>query len=187
MSTIIRMFAITILLGITTLTILDTGRAMAASKAEIDSNVDAALQDLIGSNTSARLLAKEAKGILVFPSIVKGGFIVGGQFGEGALRKQGVTVGYYNTFAASYGLQAGLQKFGYALFFMTDESLAYLDKSGGWEIGVGPSIVIVDAGVAKSLSTTTARKEIYAFFFDQKGLMAGIGLQGTKITRINPD
>ena len=187
MSTIIRMFAITILLGITTLTILDTGRAMAASKAEIDSKVDAAFPKLIENNTAARLLAKEAKAILVFPSIIKGGFIWGGQIGEGALRIQGKTVGYYNTVAASYGLQAGLQKFGYALFFMTDSALAYLDKSGGWEVGVGPSIVIVDAGVAKALTTTTARKEIYAFFFDQKGLMAGLGLQGTKITRINPD
>jgi lipid-binding SYLF domain-containing protein len=98
-----------------------------------------------------------------------------------------VTVGYYNTVAASYGLQAGIQKFGYALFFMSDSALQYLDKSDGWEIGVGPSIVIVDAGVAKTLSTTTARKEIYAFIFSQKGLMAGLGLQGSKITRINPD
>jgi lipid-binding SYLF domain-containing protein len=98
-----------------------------------------------------------------------------------------VTVGYYNTVAASYGLQAGIQEFGYALFFMSDSALQYLNKSDGWEIGVGPSVVIVDAGVAKSLTTTTARKEIYAFIFSQKGLMAGLGLQGTKVTRIDPD
>ncbi len=132
----------------------------------------------------AKDFAKKAKGILVFPSIVKGGFIIGGQYGEGALRKGGKTVGYYNSVAGSYGLQLGLQKFGYALFFMTDSALGYLDKSDGWEIGVGPSIVIVDEGLAKSMTTTTAKDDIYAFFFNQKGLMAGLGLQGSKITKI---
>ena len=106
--------------------------------------------------------------------------------GEGALLSGGRTLGYYNTAAASYGLQAGVQKFGYALFFMTDSSLGYLKKSGGWELGTGPSFVVVDAGMAKSMTTTTLRKDVYAFFFDQKGLMAGLGLQGSKITRITP-
>ncbi len=129
-------------------------------------------------------MGEKAVGILVFPGIVKGGFIVGGQYGEGALIKDGKTVAFYNTVAASYGLQAGLQKFGYALFFMTDSALKWLDKSDGWEIGVGPSIVVVDAGAATSLTSTTAQSDIYAFFFDQKGLMAGLGLQGTKITRL---
>ena len=124
--------------------------------------------------------------MLVFPSIVKGGFMVGGQYGEGALRKGGRTAGYYSSVAASYGLQAGIQKFGYALFFMTPSALDYFQKSAGWEVGTGPSIVVVDEGVAKSLSTTTAKSDIYAFFFSQKGLMAGLGLQGTKITRIQP-
>jgi len=91
----------------------------------------------------------------------------------------------YNSVAASYGFQAGIQKFGYAMFFMSDSAMKYLDKSDGWEIGTGPSIVIVDVGAAGSLTTTTAKSDIYAFFFSQKGLMAGIGLQGTKITRIN--
>ena len=129
-------------------------------------------------------MGEKAIGILVFPGIVKGGFIVGGQYGEGALIRDGKTVGYYNTIAASYGLQAGLQKFGYALFFMTDSALKWIDKSEGWEIGVGPSIVVVDAGAAASMTSTTAQSDIYAFFFDQKGLMAGLGLQGTKITRL---
>ena len=122
--------------------------------------------------------------MLVFPSIVKGGFVVGAQYGEGALRTQGKTVGYYRSVAGSYGLQAGLQKFGYALFLMTDAALTYLDNSAGWEIGVGPSIVIVDEGVARSLTTTTARDDVYAFIFNQKGLMAGLGLQSSKITKI---
>ena len=157
----------------------------AATAAEIDSDVNSSLQKLYDRTPAAKELSKVAKGILVFPGIIKGGLIIGGQYGEGALRKEGKTVGYYNTVAASYGLQAGVQKFGYALFFLTDSALQYLEKSDGWEIGVGPSVVIVDEGVAKSLTTTTAKSDIYAFFFDQKGLMAGIGLQGTKVTRIN--
>lgn len=157
----------------------------ADTAAEIDRDVDVALDKLYSHQPTAKALAAEAKGILVFPGIVKGGLIIGGQYGEGALRVKGKTVGYYNSVAASYGLQAGVQKFGYALFFMTDSALQYIDKSDGWEIGVGPSIVVVDEGIAKSLTTTTAKSDIYAFFFDQKGLMAGIGLQGTKITRLN--
>jgi len=185
MATLIRLVTVTI--GLAVFALMGPGAAGAASKAQIDRDADAALQQLYASTPVARMLAKEAKGILVFPSIVKAGFIVGVQGGNGALRKQGRTVGYYNTASASYGLQAGVQKFGYALIFMSESALRYLEKSDGWEVGVGPSIVIVDAGVAKSLTTTTAKKEIYAFFFHQRGLMAGLGLQGTKITRINPD
>jgi lipid-binding SYLF domain-containing protein len=158
--------------------------ACADTAAEIDRDVDASLDKLYSREPAAKALAAEAKGILVFPGIVKGGLIIGGQYGEGALRVKGKTAGYYKSVAASYGLQAGVQKFGYALFLMTDSALAYLEKSAGWEIGVGPSIVVVDEGIAKSLTTTTAKSDIYAFFFDQKGLMAGIGLQGTKITKI---
>ena len=161
--------------------------AHAASAAEIDRDFDSALMKLYEKTPAAKELAKVAKGILVFPSIIKGGFIVGGQYGNGALRIDDKTAGYYNTAAASYGLQAGAQSFGYALFFITDKALDYLKNSKGWEIGVGPSVVIVDEGIAKSLSTTTAKSDIYAFFFDQKGLMAGLGLQGSKITQITPD
>ena len=159
--------------------------ATAAGAAEIEKNVNSALKQLYGKYPAAKLLAQSAKRVLIFPNIIKGGFLVGGLYGEGALRKGSKTVAYYNTVAASYGLQAGLQQYGYALFFMTDSSLGYLNKSDGWEIGVGPSIVIVDEGLAKSLTSTTARADVYAFFFNQKGLMAGLGLQGTKITRIN--
>ncbi len=154
---------------------------------EIDRDVKAALETLYASSEVARDLALEAKGILVFPDVIKAGLIIGAQYGEGALLQNGETTGYYNTVAASYGLQAGAQTFGYALFFMTEKGLDYLNSSSGWEIGVGPSVVVVDSGLAKSLTTTTARDDIYAFFFDQKGLMAGLGLQGSKITKINPD
>ena len=154
--------------------------------AQIDMDVDVAMSKLYSSSPAAVELSKVAKGILVFPDIVKGGLIVGGSYGKGALRKGKTTVGYYNTVSASYGLQAGAQKFGYALFFMDNSSLEYLNKSEGWEIGVGPTVVIVDEGAARSLSSTTAREGVYAFFFDQKGLMAGIGIQGSKISRIDP-
>jgi Las17-binding protein actin regulator len=119
----------------------------------------------------------------VFPSIVKGGFIIGGQFGDGALRKHGQTVAYYRSVAASYGFQAGVQKFGYALIFMDEASVQYLDKSDGWELGTGPSLVVVDEGFGKSTSTTTLQKGVYAFIFNQKGLMAGAGIQGSTRTR----
>lgn len=157
-----------------------------AAAAEIDRDAHAALKKLYETTPSAKVLGAKAKGILVFPDIVKGGLIVGGQYGKGALLKAGQTAGYYETVAASYGLQAGLQKFGYALFFMDDAALSYLDRSEGWEVGVGPSIVIVDTGKAAALTTTTAKDDVYAFFFDPRGLMAGLGLQGSKITKINP-
>lgn len=131
-------------------------------------------------------MADKSKAILIFPSIVKGGFIVAGQFGDGALRKRGRTVGYYRSLAASYGFQAGAQSFGYVLFFMDEASLEYLNKSGGWELGTGPSLVVLDKGFGKNLSTTTMQKGVYAFIFNQRGLMAGIGIQGSKITKINP-
>ena len=123
----------------------------------------------------------------MFPSVIKGGLIVGGQYGKGALREGDQTTGYYRTAAASYGLQAGAQSFGYAMFLMTDSALSRLKNSSGWEVGVGPSVVIVDEGIARSLTTTTAKEDVYVFFFGQKGLMAGLGVQGTKITPINPD
>jgi lipid-binding SYLF domain-containing protein len=159
--------------------------AVAASATEINRNVDAALASMYASVPETRQLASRAKAVLVFPNIVKAGFLFGAQYGEGALRVRGKTVGYYNSAAASYGLQAGVQAFGYALFFMSDSARDYLSKSGGFELGVGPSIVVLDAGTAKALTTTTVQDDIYAVFFDQKGLMAGLGLQGSKISRMD--
>jgi lipid-binding SYLF domain-containing protein len=159
--------------------------ATAASAQQIDQDAKKALENLYAKSPSAKTMGEKAAAILVFPAIVKGGFIVGGQYGEGALIQNGKTVSFYNTVAASYGLQAGLQKFGYALFFMTEPALKWLDKSDGWEIGVGPSIVVVDVGAAAAMTSTTLQSDIYAFFFDQKGLMGGLGLQGTKITKLH--
>ncbi len=161
--------------------------ARAATASEIDQKATAALSTLLQGTPGAKSLADKAKAILIFPEILKGGFVVGGQVGDGVLRKGGKSAGYYRSLAASYGLQAGIQKFGYVLMFLDDDSLSFLDKSAGWELGTGPSIVVVDKGMGKNLSTTTLQKGVYAFIFEQKGLMAGIGLQGTKITKITPD
>jgi lipid-binding SYLF domain-containing protein len=185
MSKHVRAFIVLCVLAIAMVGTLQPRPALAASAREIDAAVDAALQELYAVNADAKTLSRSAKGILVFPDVVKAGFIGGIQLGEGALRSGGRTVGYYNTSAGSYGLQAGVQKFSYALFFMTDSAFDYLKQSKGWEIGTGPSVVIVDTGAAKALTSTTLHKDVYAFFFDQKGLFGGIGLQGTKITKID--
>ena len=157
----------------------------AASAAKIDKEVTAALKKLYAVNRTAKLIGENAKAALVFPSIWKAGFIVGGQGGNGALRKGGKSIGYYNSAAASYGLQAGVQAFGYALFLMTDRALEYLYESDGWELGVGPTIVVVNAGAAKNLTTTTLNDDVYAFTFDQTGLMAGLAIEGAKISQID--
>ena len=161
--------------------------ALAASASAIDRDAKAALTQLYQNTPGAKALGDKAVAILVFPSIVKGGFIIAGQFGDGALSKKGKTAGYYRSLAASYGFQAGVQAFGYVLFFMDDASVKYLDNSDGWELGVGPSLVVLDEGFGKNVSTTTLQKGVYAFIFDQKGLMGGMGVQGSKITRINPN
>ena len=160
-------------------------RAGAASRQELERDAAQALKSLYAKNDAARLLGQKARAVLVFPHMVKAGFMFGGQVGEGVLKKGGKTAGFYNSVAASYGLQAGAQTFGYALFFMNDKALSYLDKSGGWEVGVGPSIVVVDEGVGKSMTSTTLTQDVYAFIFNQKGLMGGLGIQGSKITKIS--
>jgi lipid-binding SYLF domain-containing protein len=159
---------------------------LAPSAYEIDRKVTAALSKLYAHNEGARALGAKAQGVLVFPDIKKGAFLIGAQYGYGALRRRGRTIGYYSTGAASYGFQAGVKQFGYALFFMTHSALSYLEKSGGWAIGTGPSIVVVDQGMARSMTTTSMRSDVYAFVFDQTGLMAGMGIEGSKITRITP-
>jgi lipid-binding SYLF domain-containing protein len=163
------------------------GMALAASAAAIDRDSTAALNKLYKHTPGAKALADKAVAVLVFPSIVKGGFIIAGQYGDGALRKNGKTVAYYRSLAASYGFQAGIQAYGYVLFFMDNASVQYLESSEGWELGTGPSLVVLDEGFGKAFTTTTLRSGVYAFIFDQKGLMGGIGIQGSKITKINPN
>lgn len=157
----------------------------ASSRAALDRDARNVYQKLIAGVPAARALSREAVAVLVFPKITKAGLVVGGQYGDGVLFAGGKVAGYYNTTGASYGLQAGAQQYGYAMFFMNEKSLKALSENDGFEVGVGPSIVVVDQGMGKSLTSTTAKEDIYAFIFSQKGLMAGLGLQGNKITRLN--
>lgn len=187
MSQQVRLLVAALMITVAAALALSPRPGFAASAAEIDRDTDAALVDLYANSSEAKALSEQSKGILVFPRIIKGGLIIGAQGGEGALRVNDQTSGYYNTVGVSYGLQAGVQWFGYAMFFMNDEALQYLDESDGWEIGAGPSIVVVDKGAASSLTTTSAKDDIYVFFFEQEGLMAGLGLQGTKITKFTPE
>jgi len=152
--------------------------------AKLESASRASLQTLIDSNDGARALVKDASGIMIFPRILKAGLTFGGQFGEGVLLENDQVEGYFNSVSASFGLQAGIQSFGYALIITNDEALEHVKHAQGWELGVGPSLVFADVGIGKSLTTTTIRSDIYAFVFNQKGLMAGSGLQGTKVSPI---
>ena len=159
-------------------------KASAATAAQLNADGQAALSRLYSQSDRARRYARDARAILVFPKIVKAGFMVGAQGGEGVLFVHGRPTAYYKIGAASFGLQAGGQSFSYALFLMNDSAVRYLDRSDGWAIGSGPSVVVIDQGKAMSTTSTTLAKDVYAFPFGQKGLMAGLGLEGSKITRI---
>jgi lipid-binding SYLF domain-containing protein len=161
----------------------DKGKTEAA---ELAQEAQTALKQLYASAPLAKELGPTAHAILVFPSVTKAGLGIGGQYGEGALLKGGTAVAYYKTTGASFGLQAGGQKYGYAMIFMNAKALEQLDNKNGFEVGVGPSVVLVDEGMAKTTTTTTLKDDVYAFVFGQKGLMAGLGIQGNKITRITP-
>jgi lipid-binding SYLF domain-containing protein len=162
-------------------TLFTTGTA----SADLASDSRRALQQLVAQNPAAAKAKSKAIAILVFPDVVKAGFVVGAQGGQGILFVRGQPRGRYRTVAASYGLQAGVQKYGYALFLMNQKAVDWVNNTRGWEIGTGPSVVIVDKGMARSFSTDTLHSGIYAFIFDQQGLMAGLGLQGSKIMRID--
>jgi lipid-binding SYLF domain-containing protein len=158
--------------------------ANAATSEDLDKDSGQALQTLYQTHPLAKKLSQTAKAILVFPNIVKAGLVFGGSYGEGELIEGMNVIDYYNTVSGSWGLQAGAQSYGYAIFLMTDDAVAYLKKSKGWEIGVGPTVVVVDEGVAKNLSTSSLKDDAYAFIFSQQGLMASISIEGTKVTKI---
>ncbi|MDX2350419.1 MAG: hypothetical protein QNK32_08530 [Porticoccus sp.] len=172
--------------AMTTVMLIAPGHSLAADAKEIEADARDALTKLYETNPTAKELSTTAKAVLVFPDIIKAGLIIGGLGGNGTLFVDGKAVANYNIAAASYGLQAGAQTLSYAMFLMSEEAQEYLDSSGGWEVGFGPSLVVVDDGVAKTLTTTTAKDDIYVFSFGLEGLMAGIGLQGSKITKIDP-
>jgi len=149
-------------------------------------NVDAvqALHALYRTSPEAEAIGAKAKAILIFPKVTKAGLVFGGSYGEGVLMKGQNFSGYYNTISASWGWQAGAQSYGYVVFLMSDKALSYLNASKGWELGVDPSVVVVNQGAAKNLSSTTLKGNAYAFVFDQQGLMGSVSIEGTKISRI---
>jgi lipid-binding SYLF domain-containing protein len=160
-------------------------QAGAATAEDLDKDSLQALKTLYQTSSVAENLSRSAKAVLVFPNIVKAGLVFGGSYGEGVLMKGSQVADYYNSVTGSWGLQIGAQSYGYAVFLMTDDAVSYLEKTKGWEIGVGPTVVVVDEGVAKNLSTSSLKDDAYAFIFSQQGLMAGVSIEGTKISRIN--
>lgn len=162
------------------------GVSVAATAQELTRNSHLALDRLFALRPQSRQWAKGAKAIIVFPEIIKAGFVFGGQGGDGAMFERGKVTGFYRTAAGSFGLQAGAQKFSYALFLMNQKALDYVKSTDGWSIGTGPSVVLIDEGAAKALTTTTMRKDVYAVVYGQEGLMAGLSLEGSKITKIHP-
>jgi len=158
--------------------------AHAASRAELNRDATAALNKLYAKYPAAKQLGGKAKAVLVFPKVIKAGLGIGGESGDGVMLVNGKAVGYYNTSGVSYGLQAGAQTYGYALFIMSDSALRSLQTAEGFEVGTGPSVVVMDDAMASKTSTTTVNKDIYAFIFGQQGLMAGLGIQGNKLTKL---
>lgn len=167
------------------LTLGAAGAAQAASSDDLNRDSAQALQHLTETNHTAAEISRHARAVLIFPNIVKAGLVFGGAYGEGTLMKGGHVVDYYNSVTGSWGLQAGAQSYGYVVFLMSNKAEQYVNKSDGWEIGVGPTVVVVDEGVAKNLSTSTLKDDAYAFIFSQQGLMAGVSIEGTKISRIH--
>jgi lipid-binding SYLF domain-containing protein len=146
----------------------------------------AALQELYGTTPQAQGLQSQAKAIVVFPSLTKAGLIIGAEGGKGVMfAPDGKVLGYYRARAVSYGLQAGAQTFSEALFLLSDSAITTLTSGAGLSVGSGPSVVVVDAGMAKSLTTTTMKSDVYAFLYGQQGLMAGVGLQGQRIVKFD--
>jgi lipid-binding SYLF domain-containing protein len=168
--------------------VTSTGGAYAAvpTAADLNNESGQALQSLYRSNAAAAAISRKAVAILIFPNIVKAGFVFGAAYGEGELDQAGKVDGYYNSITGSWGLQAGAQSYGYAVFLMNNRAVSYLRRTKGLEIGVGPTVVVVNEGIARNLSSSTLKDDAYAFIFDQQGLMAGISIEGTKISRINP-
>jgi lipid-binding SYLF domain-containing protein len=156
------------------------------ASAKISRDSDAALKTLYESVPSSKVLAEKAAGILVFSNIVKAGFIGGLDYGKGELKVKGKVAGYYNFVSGSVGFQAGVQSYDYVLFFMKKSDLEDLKGAQGFEVGLGPSVVAVDAGAAANLTTTTGRADVYSFIYNQRGLMGAVNLEGSKITQITP-
>src|SRR6185437_10888556 len=157
----------------------------AASAREIDAGVNETLDRFFYKVGGARELAHKAVGILVFPSVVKAGFGVGGEYGEGALRVRGHTAGYYNTVSASFGFQIGVQARSVIIAFMTPEALDQFRRTAGWKVGVDGSVAIITVGIGGSIDTNKITSPVVGFILDPKGLMYNLTLEGSKISRIS--
>ena len=157
--------------------------AEAKSAHEIDTQAQAALEQLQNEVTGSKTLIDKAAGVLVFPKVTKAALGVGGEYGEGVLLVDGKVRNYYNTVGASVGAQLGAQARRVAILFMTEDALRKFENSNGWEVGVDGSVTVIDKGRSASLNTTV-RDPIVAFIYGEKGLMADLSLQGSKITRL---
>lgn len=159
--------------------------AQASTAAEIDAKVDAALGRLKAEVPGSATVLADAKGVLVFAEVIKAGFVIAGEGGEGALRIGGKTSGYYSIFSGSVGFQAGGQKRDIIMVFLDADALKQFRDSKGWKAGVDGNVTLIDVGASGSIDTATLKKPIVAFMVGQKGLMAGISLDGSKITRLD--
>ncbi len=160
------------------------GQANAGTPEDLNVDSKQALAILVKANPIAAVMSKKAKATLIFPNVVKAGLIFGGAYGEGVLLKGAQFDGYFNSVTVSFGWQAGAQSYGYVVFLMSEKAIQYVRDTHGLEIGVGPTVVMVDEGSAKNLTSSTLKHDAYAFIFDQQGLMASLSIEGTKISRI---
>jgi len=158
--------------------------ALAAIAREIDVSVDVALERFYKEVKGAQEFARSAKALLILPKVIKGGFIVGGEYGEGALRVGGKSVAYYNIVSASLGLTFGGQQKDIIIAFMTDDALNKFRNSENWEAGVDGNIAVIDVGAGRTLSTETIQDPIVGFVFGVKGLIADASLKGSKLTKL---
>jgi lipid-binding SYLF domain-containing protein len=163
----------------------ESGATDAAKRQEIDASVDGALQRLFTTVGGSQELVSKAQGVLVFPSVKKAAFIVGGSYGEGALRVGGQTVGYYSTAAASFGLQAGAQSTAIIFLFMTQDSLDKFRNSAGWTAGADVAVSLIKVGANGSIDTRTATAPVQVIVMTNAGLMADASVAGTKVTKLN--
>lgn len=156
----------------------------AASKEEINAEVREAVQNFYRHTSAGRELAQKAAGMLVFPSVIKAGIGIGGEYGEGALLVKGKTVAYYNIAAASIGFQLGAQARSQIVLFMSENALARFRRSEGWTAGVDGSVALATLGAGGSIDTETAKKPVIGFIFSGKGLMYNLTFEGSKISKL---
>ena len=167
------------------LLVLASGSAAAASRDVIDAKVREALAIFARDSPAGTELMQKAAGVLVFPEVIKMGFGVGGEYGEGSLLIDGEPQAYYSTAAGSFGFQLGAQFKAELIMFMTEAALERFRNSKGWEAGVDGSVAIVTVGVGGKLDTQTMQQPIVGFVFSNRGLMYNLTLEGSKITRID--